>query len=77
MGAMKHALFVALLIGVPLMSAFAVIANSVDLSRAVTIALYALALAVPIFAGLLADARRRGIPTRLDRRHRATRTGLG
>jgi len=74
---MKHALFVSLLIGVPLMSAFAILANSVDLSRTVTLALYAVALAVPIFAGLLADARRRGIPTRLDGRPRATHTGLG
>ena len=58
MGPMKHALFVSLLIGVPLMSAFAILANSVDLSRTVTLALYAVALAVPIFAGLLAARSR-------------------
>ncbi len=74
---MRHALTVALLIGIPLMSAFAVLANSVDLSTTVTVALYALAIAAPVFAGLLADARRRGIPTRLDSRRGHTRAHIG
>lgn len=47
----------AAIVGLPLVVAFAVIANSIALSRALAIALYALVIAVPVLAGLRAQER--------------------
>lgn len=67
---MKRPVAAGLAVGLPLMAAFVALANVLDLGAVITLAVYAATIAVAVFAGLLTDARARGIPTRLDR-HRS------
>ena len=55
---MTHLVRPAAAVGIPLIVAFAVLANSVDLPRAVAVALYLLVIAVPVIAALRAEDRR-------------------
>ena len=45
-------------VGIPVIVGFAVLANSVDLPRAVAVALYLVVIAVPVVAALRAEDRR-------------------
>lgn len=73
MHSMKRPLTAGLAAGLPLMAAFVVLANALDLGTAITLGLYAATIAIAVFTALLTDARARGIPTRLDR-HRSSNT---
>lgn len=68
MPTIKRPLTAGLAVGVPLIAVFVVLANALELGAAITLALYTATIAVAVFAGLLTDARSRGIPTRLNRR---------